>query len=126
VRRDPSVGRPRKLLDGRPLLSILRLALDETHRTRIVLVATITNIMTLISTENKEIMRANESTRFRCASLPQIVGVQDPGVFSIDIPKASNDARRASRHNIYIREQTVFAGNQFTVSPFHVLENSKT
>jgi len=57
-------------------------------------------MMTRTSTENTEIMCANESTRLRCASLPQIVGVQDPGVLSIDIPKASDGAHRASRHNI--------------------------
>jgi len=75
VHRDPFVSRPRKLLDGRLLASTRRLASDETHRTRTVLVATITNMMTRTSTENTEIMRANESTRLRCASLSQIVGV---------------------------------------------------
>jgi len=41
VCRDYFAGRPRKLLGGRPLLSTLRLASDETHRTRTILVATI-------------------------------------------------------------------------------------
>jgi len=45
-------------------------------------------------------MCANESTRLRYASLPQIV--QDPGVLLIIIPNASDDAYKASRYNIYI------------------------
>jgi len=90
-----SAGCPRKLLDGRPLLSTLRLASDEICRTRTVLVAIITNIMTLRSTENKEIMCANDFTRLRHASLSQIVGVQDPGVLVIIISNASDSAYKA-------------------------------
>jgi len=51
--------------------------------------------------KNEKIRYANESPWLRYASLPQIVGAQDPGALSINSPKASDGARRASRHNMY-------------------------
>jgi len=47
-------------------------------------------------------MRANKSTRLRYASLPQIVGAQDPDALLFFTPKTSDIAHRASRHNAYI------------------------
>jgi len=93
MRRSHSAGGPCKLLGDHPLLSIFHLASGETRRTRTVLVA----IMILISMKNKKIRRANK--RLRHASLPQVVGAQDPGVFLIY--SASDGAYKASRHNIY-------------------------
>jgi len=68
------------LLDGGPLPFIPCLISGEIRRTRTVLVATITNVIVLTSLQKKRIKRENDSTRLRHASLPQIVGAQDPGV----------------------------------------------